>query len=189
MKIKIIYSDISMRKELEKFGRISRFTKTFEYSWAMWGRWKSGNFPIIAIDTSKAVGYGKLVGFNAPGYGVGVSYLDCYFQAVLPLYRGHGIAGRMLKLMFGKAHKLKIKRFRLRIMKDNADAIKFWKGFGMRPFAERGDYLLWDVDIRGVKDGKSLIAWMAQRKSHEPIPERSMKRYIRTEAKFLRKRS
>lgn len=183
MEIKIIYSDISMRKELEKLGRISRFTKNFEYSWAIWRHWENGNFPIVAIHNK------KIVGFNAPGYGLGVSYLDCYFQAVLLEYRGKGIAGRMLKLMFGKACRLKIRRFRLRIMKDNADAIAFWKGFGMKPFAVREDYLLWDVDVRGVKDGKSLIAWMKKKKLHEPIPDRSMNRYIRTGARHLDNRA
>lgn len=181
--MKIGYSDLSMRKELEKFGRISPYTKNFEYGWAVWGHWKSGNFPIVATHG------GKIIGFNAPGYGLNVSYLDCYFQAVLPSYRGHGVAGRMLKLMFGKACKLKIRRFRLRIMKDNTDAIAFWKGFKLCPFAQREDYLLYDVDIRGVKDGGSLIDWMKKKKLHEPIPERSMKRYIRTGARHLDNRA
>ena len=91
----------------------------------------------------------------------------------------------MLKPFFTKAHKLGIHRLRFRTDVDANEAIAFWKGFGLKPFATRDKYLLWDIDIRGVKDGKSLKAWMAKRRSHESIPERSMKHYMKIGAKIL----
>lgn len=183
MTVKISYCDISMKKEIEILSRISPHTKDFAYCWGMWGHWKAGNFPIVAIHNR------KIVGFNAPGYGLGVSYVDCYFQAVLPEYRGQGIAGGMLEFMFGKANELGIRRFRLRTDIINTDATIFWKGFGIRPFAKTDTKLFWDEDTRKVKDGKSLAVWMTKRKLHEPIPDRSMKRYKKVEGiKFLKRK-
>ena len=179
MKIRIIFGDIEYRKDLKHLSRLSYFTKDFEYCWAVWGHWKKMNLPIVALHGM------KVVGFHAPGYGLNVSYADSYFQGVLQEYKGQGIGGMMLKPFFTKAHKLGIQRLRFRTDYTADEAIAFWKGFGLRPFATKENYLLWDVDIREVKDGASLKAWMKKRKSHEPIPERSMKHYQKIGAELL----
>ena len=179
MTIKITYGNLSMRKDIEKLARLSQYTKDFGYCWTVWGHWKKNNLPVVALHGK------KVVGFHAPGYGLGVSYSDSYFQGVLQEYKGQGIGGMMLKPFFTKAHKLGIRRLRFRTDVTAEEAIVFWKGFGLKPFATRDKYLLWDIDIQGVKDGKSLKAWMAKRRSHESIPERSMKHYIKIGAKIL----
>ncbi|KKK83582.1 hypothetical protein LCGC14_2791920, partial [marine sediment metagenome] len=116
---------------------------------------------------------------------LGVSYVDLYFNAVHPDYKRRGCATKMLDEMFLKAHKANVKRFRVRIKIDNKEANSFWNHYRVKPFAIRGDYYLYDVDIKDVMSMTTLSTWMAKHKLHEPIPERSMKRYIRTGAKML----
>ena len=179
MRIKVIFGGIEYRKDLKWLSRLSDYTKDFEYCWAVWGHWKKNNLPIVALHGK------KVVGFHGPGYGLGVSYADSYFQGVLQEYKGQGIGGMMLKPFFTKAHKLGIRRLRFRTDVTANEAIAFWKGFGLKPFATRDKYLLWDIDIRQVKDGESLKAWMKMKSVHFPIPDRAMKHYIKIGAKIL----
>jgi len=161
------------QEEVEELAATDPETKDFKYLWRRYGNWGKIN-PIIAFEDVD----GEIIGLHAVTFGTRNHYANSYYQLVAPAFRGQGVGGKMVDQMIKSAKSAECTRLKFKTPFDT-DGERFWRGFGLMPFAQDEKQFLFDVDISNVQTLADL------RSVTGDIPMSAMKGYERAGVTIL----
>lgn len=147
------------QEAVERLGSTDPETKDFRYLWRRYGNWNEKNNPIIVIDNA-------IIGFHAAAFGR--IYVNSYYQLVAATHRGQGVGGMMVQELVRIGNERGCLRLKFKTP-FGTDGERFWRGFGLKPFAKDEKQYLFDCVLPTTVDGFREVNCL-------DVPERELRR-------------
>lgn len=156
-------------------------TREFGYLWTHYGNWEA-HPPVVVLVKE------QLAGFHAYSFGKRNLYVNSYYLAVDPRFRGMGVAGATVAFMLAAAQDAGMKRLKMKCFQ-NSPGRTFWEGFGLKSFGhdEKNQYY-YDVDLGQETDPIQWMDWNNQRDLHQPLPPKELEKYKARGVRLFRRK-
>lgn len=141
------FSILEEQEQIEALSQTHKSIKEFKYLWRLYKNWKPNSMPIVATT------HAGLIGFHAVSFGK--KYINSYYLLVIPEAQEYGVAGEMVAFSLREAQLRGIPRLKFRV-RIGGDGQTFWEGFGLKPFAQKKNDYLYDVDISKINSPAEL---------------------------------
>lgn len=146
--INVLFCPLARKTELEKIAAQDMGQKEFVFVWEKWGYWHKGRPPIIAEINGQIVGFVAVVFLKK-------DYVNLYYICVLPEFRCHGIAAKLLSFVYKEMKKENFVRLKLKAVIDSIGD-KYWRSQGMFCIGHDKKHNYYDTYVETVSTTRFL---------------------------------